>query len=1020
MPASTMLLQQTAKNTEPQPTLGRGYQAPQFPLEFYDRPGLALANLVRGDVDATTRAIFQPDTLSPKEMQTIRQQILKKDSSPVMKTIVDIATNPMVILGTVLALSYPIASPQMLYKIGRDMSTSIPGMARATGGIHTAYTWFRDLPRMWDMLTEYMTQQHKFQAFMARHSNKALEKFRARAGRTLTGDERFLLGAYLDGWHTNKAALYADDAIKAAMGDRAPAPKLLEKMSTPLKELGDDLRRVYDRAWKAMKPDDDVIKEMASKGVELSHRNHYFPHQVYMSHPEMEAFSAMNQQEYRNVIWKIVDKGKVASAWKKFRGVALPDEESLAVFRRLGVLDEGFEDAVAGAAKSHVDDVQNVMRGRFGQYAEAVSKAGPNISPNLRSKFSTQLSTALGEDLEGLGIGREVSGQAVIEILRRGAYSMDDAYQLIDDVAEQIGTRPRYGLEAVKATEKYINTVGPTYAWFSTGLGKAMTELIDSPLARTHQRNFFKDTLGPTLRGIKTYPQMVRSATVAEYRRKMDRWLQSPFARRHIPEGTRKWLAPYFSEGARAITDVSLGSAISHWYYLSSLGFNVGSASKNIFQNLITTGLVLNPKHMAKGLGVLSSRLPRYWSLTGELGPTKAFHKVFPEYSRMMSGEADIMGHLLSGDMLTGSGSAMAAAKGGMEKIKTMMMMPFAASEKFNRLWTFYSSLDAAGADNMGRRAAGRFARDMVWRTQFPGGPIGMPAGLLNRWGPLRQFMHFPLRYLGFMTESVRMGKDPSRMNFGVIGRGMAAGAGMYTAAKNMLGVNLAPGLMTGALPSPSFPGSPFYPWPLVPPLAATIGTAAVGLHSGDWERLGTAGAMLVPGGLAARRAARTLLPKYADYSQIREDGRIPLYDKNGALISQLTPWELTARAIGINSREVNAEREAAGWLLKQRDRIRDYRRQYLNAVLDNDQPAMMRIQNAFSKQYPQLGKLSVKKSDIQAIKNRRQVTRVNRIMKGFPKDYRPLFQNMIQSAGFAAATENLPEADIGLEAWFQ
>ena len=39
----------------------------EFPLTVYDRPAIAAANLLSGNLDATTRAIFSPMTLSPEE-----------------------------------------------------------------------------------------------------------------------------------------------------------------------------------------------------------------------------------------------------------------------------------------------------------------------------------------------------------------------------------------------------------------------------------------------------------------------------------------------------------------------------------------------------------------------------------------------------------------------------------------------------------------------------------------------------------------------------------------------------------------------------------------------------------------------------------------------------------------------------------------------------------------------------------------------------------------------------------------
>ena len=111
---------------------------------------------------------------------------------------------------------------------------------------------------------------------------------------------------------------------------------------------------------------------------------------------------------------------------------------------------------------------------------------------------------------------------------------------------------------------------------------------------------------------------------------------------------------------------------------------------------------------------------------------------------------------------------------------------------------------------------------------------------------------------------------------------------------------------------------------------------------------------------------------------------------------------------MGIMPTDVAAERGAAQWLVKQRDQIRSYRQKWLDAHLANDPVAAEQVQAAFQKQYPELGPLQFKKSDINAIEQRRQVGRVNRIIRGFPAAYKPLFQNMVNEANLGLAAENI------------
>ena len=234
------------------------------------------------------------------------------------------------------------------------------------------------------------------------------------------------------------------------------------------------------------------------------------------------------------------------------------------------------------------------------------------------------------------------------------------------------------------------------------------------------------------------------------------------------------------------------------------------------------------------------------------------------------------------------------------------------------------------------------------------------------------------------------------------------------------MGVDLSAGLMAGALPVPTYEGSPFYPWPLVPPLAGVIGTGAKALLTGSSEGLGAAAALLVPGGIGARKAYRTLHPKYADYKNKTPDGRIPIYNNKHALIGAMTPWQLTLKSLGLKPSGVAAEQGAAKWLLSQREKIRAYRRDYLQALSENDNKKAGDVQQEFQKAYPELGPLQVKKSDIKALENRREISRLHRIEKGLPSAYRPLFSQILGEASLSNITRDIDVGDVGLGQYLQ
>jgi len=285
---------------------------------------------------------------------------------------------------------------------------------------------------------------------------------------------------------------------------------------------------------------------------------------------------------------------------------------------------------------------------------------------------------------------------------------------------------------------------------------------------------------------------------------------------------------------------------------------------------------------------------------------------------------------------------------------------------------------------------------------------------LLGMWGPARQFMHFPLRYAGFLGGSMNWAQGAGK--FKTLATSAGASAALYTGIKNIAGVDVSQGLMTGALPMPAYEKSPFYPWPLVPPIAAVAGEAVKSIATGDPEGVERSAALLAPGGIALRRLYKTLGPKYAKYEARTEDGRVPVFNESKALIGAFTPWQLTMKSIGLTPTTQQAEYGAAKWLLTQREKIRAYRRDYLEALADNDVRKATKVNSQFQKAYPELGPLQVKKTDITAIHNRRETSRLQRILKGFPADYQPLFGHMVSQAGLAGMTQRLESSPTALD----
>lgn len=163
---------------------------------------------------------------------------------------------------------------------------------------------------------------------------------------------------------------------------------------------------------------------------------------------------------------------------------------------------------------------------------------------------------------------------------------------------------------------------------------------------------------------------------------------------------------------------------------------------------------------------------------------------------------------------------------------------------------------------------------------------------------------------------------------------------------------------------------------------------------------------LLVPGGVQLSRMstalgeafARPINRKYADYDHPLPDGRVPVMSPSGQLIGYYTPTQLWAKSIGFG--DVAGSREVAlnQYLLGQRDRLRDYRRRYMEAAYAGDIDKARAIDADYQKAYPGMGTLrdTLKKSDIEALHLRREIPRIERLLQTLPPEQRSVFGQIV------------------------
>jgi len=597
----------------------------------------------------------------------------------------------------------------------------------------------------------------------------------------------------------------------------------------------------------------------------------------------------------------------------------------------------------------------------------------------------------------------------------------------------------KYSLNPLAAWTAYTFNIARPYAWTIKDVGRKLHGAASA--LPTTARSIFNDYV-PVLQGRTNYKQTMSLMKWNGTRLWLSEKLQEPWAGQ-VPGKWRNYLSKKLSEHKGPFSYMNAMSGSASWFYFSTLGGNTSSAFQNLLQTFITTVPLIGTQATSQGVSRVTKQLmgPKgYFTLragskgTPPLSDLEAMKVAFPRFSATPLAEQSLAENVIRGTLeqawTAGSASLSAMESLGrlkvgttkwshaVDKAKRVAMSMFTGTERFNRLAAFEgawwkgvnenSALKAAGKAVMTEQQLSEASQAVVRMTQFAAGPGQMPQGLMNIPAPFRQFLYFPMRFFGFLWESTRSpwGAGPGAAalgqgmqqgrNWGTIGRTLAASSAVYHGAKEALGVDLSGGLMFGALPLPQIPESPFFPFPIVPPIFTVPGLAVKAAFTEDMAPLERAAALMVPGGIAAQRLLKTYHPKYAKYDQRTPDGKIPVHNRAGGLVAAYTPMQLHMRALGLRPNDMEKERELTGYLLKHRDQIRDARRQYVDAVLDNDPSKAQEIQEGFTKMYPSLGALQVKPTDLEAARKRRELTRLQRILMTLPAAYRPYFQQMI------------------------
>jgi len=774
----------------------------------------------------------------------------------------------------------------------------------------------------------------------------------------------------------------------------------------------------------------DEILDSKLVGYLRSHLYHVPIHSVAGDQRFMQMISELANEERAPFTAKEVSgvarAGPPASA--RYRtGIVMPDPKQLLALNPNPRMLEIIEAAAKNFEKMTNKDLT-------AQALESIRQAMGAGEPGARAAAINVAVDAVAERLGALGLrttGFTRQLDAVKALANAGRTA--EVAERLSQMGSRIGTMAYYPLDPITTFQAYASNISRPYSWLIRGHGAAIAEA--AKVLPQHTQNMLADYT-PMLRGRTNYSQTMQLIRWNNLRLNLFDRLEGPLARKLLPEKWRGALQKKLMEPGGPFSYLNAMNGTASWFYLSTLGVNLSSAFGNLLQTPLTLAPLIGVDGWAMGvertLHKLTNAKTGYFSLRAAgMDDVAAMQKAFPEFSKTASQESSLTTSMMQDTLHQAWGQGMATLpenlrrlRSGtteyaraMEWVKKHAMTLFASSERWNRLVSFEGAyakyLQQELTGNMTAAQVGMVEGDalnaadkVVRMTQFAAGPLQMPNILRNVPPPLRQFMYFPMRYLGYLVESTRMpwGAGPmaapyseAAMNFGTVGRGMAVSSALFHGAKETLGLNLTRGLMMGAMPLPQSPDMPFFPIPIIPPVLAIPGGLMKSLYSEDPQELARVGALLVPGGIAGLRAYRTI--RSANYLQPGPNGLIPTFNLAGDKIADVSPMQVWMRALGFRPDDVEKEREMTAYLLKQRDKIRGVRKQYVESLLDNDPEAAQSVQEGFQKQYPMLGPLVVGQTDLRAAQSRRDLTRIQRLLQTMPAQYRQYFQEVAAGA---------------------
>lgn len=476
---------------------------------------------------------------------------------------------------------------------------------------------------------------------------------------------------------------------------------------------------------------------------------------------------------------------------------------------------------------------------------------------------------------------------------------------------------------------------------------------------------------------------------------------------------------------------------LAKYLYVTHLGINLSSVMLNMTQPFLLAGTAVGFRNTIRAYGDAVNEMLTYASKRtkkfgmrpiSDLERRRLMEESFHFMDPKVTGGRDIMGIGPNAFATIDSqlGPSALQAKKGFPLAMEYSMKLFEKSEWLNRTVTAHALKHAYRAGGKNYLKSPHFFNDakrLVLQTQFGMSDLNQPRAFLTN--PLlnnplmRQFLSFPTRsFVGTFSVLPRMGEQAYWSGLMKTAfRGMGASAIAYETGKGLIGADMSRGLFasqaTDILGGKRLleEGNEFIPLPPVIDIPAGF---IAGFAQQDMSLISNSLARTLPGGVALNRAMGMLpeLPKsslladlpgslqkiYVDYANPLENGQVGVFKADGSLVGFQSPSEIVAKSLGVDLGAFSQQGSLDAYLVKQRDQMVGMRREYLQAMLNNEPGRAQGIQQAFADKFDL--PLTVSQRQVEQFLQNRSMSRTERVLDRIPPEARPMFQRMVDASG--------------------